>query len=89
LFANRNGWIHLVVLNGLQVMPKIVFPSKKMFMEKVLATYVNAKDVGHICTTCIVHKFVHHMYFKSIDVGKGTWCVCCGCQFHVQQLIEA
>lgn len=67
---------------------KIIFPSKKVFVEKVLATYVNAKDFGHICTTCIAHKFVCHMCFRFMDVCRGAWCVCCGCQFHVQQLVK-
>jgi hypothetical protein len=36
------------------------------------STYFSGKNFGHICTTCIGHMFVYHMYFWYVDACKGA-----------------
>ncbi len=54
---------------------KVVFPSKKLFVEEVLLA-ISRKNFGYICAT-----YIGRMYFWSMDVYKRTWNVCCHCQF--------
>lgn len=79
-FANENSWIHLVATNGLQIMLEGCLPIKENDCEGGFA-YFSGKDFGHICTT-----YISNMYFWSMDVYKGAWCVYFGCQFLIQYL---